>query len=45
MVLALVEETTVQAVFGFIVWAVRRLKEPRSREMSARVYVLYNVCP
>ena len=43
MVLALEEETAAQAVVGFIVWAFRRLKKPRSREMSARGYVLYSV--
>ena len=44
-VLALVEETVVQTVVGSIVWAFRRLKKPRYREMSARGYALYSVCP
>ena len=35
LVLPLGEETAVQAVVGFIVWAFRRLKKPRRREMSA----------
>ena len=34
----------VQAVVGSIVWAFLRLKKPRSREMNARGYALYNVC-
>ena len=38
-------ETAVQAVVGSIVWAFRRLKKPRSREMSARGYSLHSVCP
>ena len=45
MVLALGEETVVQAVVGSIFWAFRRLKKPRRREMSARGYALYSVCP
>ena len=45
MVLALVEETAVQAVVGSIVWAFRRLKKPRSREKSARGYALHSVRP
>ena len=45
LVLALVEETAVQAVVGSIVWAFRRLKKPRCREMSAWGYALYSVCP
>ena len=44
-VLALGEETAVQAVVGSIVWAFRRLNKPRCREMSARGYALYSVCP
>ena len=34
-----------QAVVGSIVWALRRLKKPRSREMSARGYALHSVRP
>ena len=45
LVLTLGEETAVQAVVGSIVWAFRRLKKPRCREMSARGYALYSVCP
>ena len=41
---ALGEETTVHAVVGSIVWAFRRLKKPRSREMIARGYALHSVC-
>ena len=33
MVLALGEDTAVQAIVGFIVWAFRRLKKPRFREV------------
>ena len=44
MVLALEEKTAVQTVVGSIVWAFRRLKKPRSREMSARGYALHSVC-
>ena len=36
LVLALGEGTAVQAVVGYIVWAFRRLKKPRCREISAR---------
>ena len=43
--LALGEETAVQALVGSIVWAFRRLKKPRIREMSARGYALHSVCP
>ena len=43
--LPLGEETAVQAVVGSIVWAFRRLKKPRCREMSARGYALHSVCP
>ena len=35
----------VQAVVASIVWAFRRLKKPRCREMSARGYALHSVCP
>ena len=45
MVLALGEDTVVQAAVGSIVRAFRRLKKPRYREMSARGYVLHRVCP
>ena len=44
-VLPLEEETAVQAVVGSDVWAFRRLKKPRCREMSARSYALYSVRP
>ena len=43
-VLALWEETAVQAVVGSIVWAFRRLKKPRNRKMSARGYALHSIC-
>ena len=45
LVLALGEEIAVQAVVGSIVWAFRRLKKPRCREMSARGYALHSLCP
>ena len=45
LVLALSEETAVQAVVGSSVWAFCRLKKPWSREMSARGYALHSVCP
>ena len=45
LVLALEEESAVQVVVGSIVWAFRRLGKPRSREMSARGYALYSLCP
>ena len=35
----------VQAVVGSIVWAFRRVKKPRYREMSARGYALHSVYP
>ena len=44
LVLALGEATAVQVVVGFVVWAFRRLKKPRSREMGARGYALDSVC-
>ena len=44
LVLALGEKTAVQTVVGSIVWVFRRLKKPRNREMSARVYALHSVC-
>ena len=44
LVFALGEETAAQAVVDSIFWAFRRLKKPRSREMSARSYALYSVC-
>ena len=34
-----------QVVGGSIVWVFCRLKNPRSRKMSARSYALYSVCP
>ena len=43
--LALGEETAVQAVVVSIVRAFRRLKKPRCQEMSARGYALHSVCP
>ena len=43
--LPLGEETAVHAVVGSIVWAFRRLQKLTSREMSARGYALYSVCP
>ena len=43
--LALGQETAVQAIVGSIVRAFRRLKKPTSREISARGYALYSVCP
>ena len=39
------EETAVQTEVGSIVWAFRRLKKPRCREMSARGYAFYSVWP
>ena len=46
LVLALGEETAVHAIVGSIVWAFRRFKKPRCREMSARGYALHSVsCP
>ena len=44
-VLPLGKKTAVQAVVGSIVWAFRRLKKPRCREMNARGYALYSVRP
>ena len=38
------EGIAAQAVVGSIVWVFRRLKKPRSREMSARAYALHSVC-
>ena len=37
------EETAALAVVGSIVWAFRRLKKLKSREMSARGYALYSI--
>ena len=37
--------TPARAVVGSIVWAFRRLRKPRCREMSARGYALHSVCP
>ena len=45
LVLALEEETAVQAVVDSIFWAFCRLKKPRCQEMSARGYALHSVCP
>ena len=45
LLFALGEEIAVQAVVGSIVWAFRRVKNPRRREMSARIYALHSVCP
>ena len=45
LVLALREETAVQAVVGSIVWAFCRPNKPRNREMSARGYALHSVRP
>ena len=45
LVLALGEEISVQEVVGSIVWAFRKLRKPRSREMSALGYALHSVCP
>ena len=42
--LALGDGTAVQAVVGSIVYAFRRLKKRRSREISARGYALHSVC-
>ena len=44
------EETAAQAGVGSIVWAFRRLKKPRRREIVAikrvaRGYARYSVCP
>ena len=39
------EETAAQALVGSIVWAFRKLKKPKSREMSACGYALHSVCP
>ena len=44
-VLALGEESAVQAVVGSIVWAFRRLKNPKRKEMSARGYAFHSICP
>ena len=45
LVLTLGKEAAAQAVVGCIVWAFRRPKKPRSREMSVRGYALHRVCP
>ena len=45
LMLALGEVTEAQAVVGSIFWTFRRLKRPRSGEMSARGYALYSFCP
>ena len=41
---ALVKGIAALAVVGSIIWAFRRLKKPRSQEMSARSYALRNIC-
>ena len=43
--LALGEGTAGQAVVDSTVWAFRRLKKPRSRDMSARSYAVPSVYP
>ena len=43
LVFELEEETAAQAVVGAIVCAFRRLKKPRSREMSVSGYALHSV--
>ena len=45
MVITLEEETAAQTVVGSIVWALRKLRKPRCREMSARSYALHSVNP
>ena len=45
LVLALRKKFPAKAVVGFIIWAFRRLKNPRCREMSARGYALHSICP
>ena len=45
LVLALRKETAVQTGVGTIVWAFRRLRKSRSREMSARGYAHPSVRP
>ena len=45
VLLALVEETTVQEVVGSIVWTFRTLKKPVSREMNDRGYALQRMPP
>ena len=39
------EETAVHAIVGSIIWAFRRQKKPRCREMSTRGYALHSECP
>ena len=45
LALALGEGTAVQAVIGSNIWAFRRLKKTKIREMSARGYAIHSVCP
>ena len=45
LVVALVEETAVQAVVGSIVWGFRTFKKPRGREINACSYALHSVLP
>ena len=45
MVFALGKETAIEAVIGFIAWAVRRLIKPRSRKMRACSYAIQTVYP
>ena len=45
LVLALGEETAVQAVVGSTVWAFRRLRKAKVSGMSAGSDALYSVCP
>ena len=45
LVLALGEESANEIVMGSIVWAFGRLKNLRSRKMSARGCALHSVCP
>ena len=44
-VLALLEETAVQAVVGFYHLGILEAQETRRPEMSARGYALHSVCP
>ena len=39
------EETAVQAVVDSIIWAFRRLKKPKSREISARNKADFQIIP
>ena len=44
LVFALGEETALETVVGFIVWAFRRIEKPGIQEISARGYALHIVC-